>query len=497
MSTVRKVISNTGYLFLDSAVITILGYLFWVILGKMLVPESMGAYSTIMNISLLITSFTAAGFARTGIKLISEYSTKNQKKHVSGFIRWSFKWSTVLNVIVGVLLVVYMFFIPFFNYLTVPIVTGIILYIAVNIYYILTSNYLVGLQNIKLLFKTNLISYILKVILAIVFIYFGFDYYGALGAFLVSAVIAVLLRVKKIPFSPGKIDKDRLKKYWKSSTILDMSMLAMNSANVFILSLFTDFYSVGIFTFAFMFSAAIRMIPTAIATSILPTGSSQIALNKFHNLKMIISRAIKYSFVILLPIITFLYIFSEKLIILFSSTSYIESAFTMQILLLGAIFIGFSIIISFALYSIGNLKDSRNILLLGAVINILMTLWLAKEYSFIGAATSFSVSSFIMFLLSWYYLKNKLKINFPCGQFTKVFFSAVLCGLIVFFLFGYAPRTVYIPLFAIVYFGVYSIMIRMFSIFDKRDKEFVLELEDKVPKKLLKHFRKFIDFYFK
>jgi O-antigen/teichoic acid export membrane protein len=497
MSTTRKVISNTFYLFLDSAVVAGFGYLFWIILGKMLSPGELGSYSTIMNISLLITAFTAAGFARAGIKLISEYVAKNKKEYVSGFIWWATKMSTIVNFIVIFLLVGYILILPMVNYLNVYMVVGIILYIFFNTYYVLTSNYLVGLQKMKTLFNTNLVSYGVKVLSVIVFISLGWSYFGALGAFILSAIVAVVFRIKSIPFASGKIDFGRNIKYLKSAMVLDTSMVVLNSVNVFILSILTDMYSVGIFTFAFMFSAAIRLIPTAISTSIMSIGFSHFDIKK---IKLIVARAIKYSFIIILPIISFLFVFSEKIIIILSNTSYLESVVVMQILLFGSVFIGVSMIISFALYSIGKIKSSRNILFIGAVVNVLLTILMVKEYTFIGAAVSFTIASIIMSLLAFYYLKKHIKLKFQFREVFKISIASILPAIVVFFVsngnyIGFS-RAMFLPVYLIVYAIMYLLIIKLFSVMDLRDKEFILVVEDKVPKKMRKDFRKLLNFYF-
>ena len=86
MSDGKKMVSNVFYYFLDFATMTFFGYLFWIIMGKMLEPTQYGILWTALSIFQILSIVLTFGFYESLPKFISEFKIKKQMKKVKSLI---------------------------------------------------------------------------------------------------------------------------------------------------------------------------------------------------------------------------------------------------------------------------------------------------------------------------------------------------------------------------------------------------------------------------
>ena len=68
---VGKIVSNSIFLMISSLSATLFSFLFWLIIGKLLLPDDYGVISTTINLSVFLSVVTVFGFGFTLIKLPS------------------------------------------------------------------------------------------------------------------------------------------------------------------------------------------------------------------------------------------------------------------------------------------------------------------------------------------------------------------------------------------------------------------------------------------
>ena len=69
----KKVASNAMYYLLDFSIITIVGYILWIILAKFLVPEQYGIVFTVVSLFSVLSIITTFGMQESLPKLIPEF----------------------------------------------------------------------------------------------------------------------------------------------------------------------------------------------------------------------------------------------------------------------------------------------------------------------------------------------------------------------------------------------------------------------------------------
>lgn len=76
----KKMVSSLFYFFLDFTTITIFGYLFWIIMGKFLLPEQYGLLATIIALFTVFVNISTLGMQEALPKFIPEYLAKGENK---------------------------------------------------------------------------------------------------------------------------------------------------------------------------------------------------------------------------------------------------------------------------------------------------------------------------------------------------------------------------------------------------------------------------------
>jgi len=179
-------------MFLQWFFVALFGYVFWVVLGKMLSPAELGSYSTIINMALLVTGFSFLGLNSAMAKLLPEYQIKKQAKKLGATIRWVLKTIFIVNLLASSVIFIFADLIAGF-YLDALALRLISLTILVTSLFYMTSVLLYSLQQMKRLFLTDTSIAILKLVAAVILILAGFSYFGVLAGFLFSAFFVSML----------------------------------------------------------------------------------------------------------------------------------------------------------------------------------------------------------------------------------------------------------------------------------------------------------------
>jgi len=483
MGTISKAMSNTFYLFLDWLTQTALGYLFWIVLAKLLLPEQVGAFSTILNLALFIVGFSILGLSGAATKLLSEYQAKNQIKKIRTTTFYTLKISLVANLI----LILSIFFLsPYlaqFGYLSEIEIqsVGFVLFAIYLLY--LSGAYIYALQKMRKLFLTNTGFALSKLVITVFLIFLGFNYFGAIAGIIISALIFSITRLKWVPIGKGKTDKKRIWFYAIPGLIGGIGSILINQGNILALSILSDMSAVGIFTIAFMFSTPIRVIPQTIATALFPITSQQWALKEKMIMNKTVTQVLKYSYLFAIPIMFTFLIFAREVLILFTSHKYLEGILPIQILSIAYLFFGLSYILIGILYFTGKPNTNRNINLATGFANILLCILLIPFFGIIGAALAFLISSLIMFSSSFYYSYKHLRFSIAKKQHIKNIFASLLFVSIL-YLFRQIDTSIFtIIIAAITASVVYLLSLLYLRFFDEIDLKVLREFDTKTPNK--------------
>lgn len=426
--TAKSLMSNSFYLMVDWIAATVLSMVFWLIVGKTLDTSGYGIVATTVNISLIIAALGMVGIRDVVVNLISRYSKRRMKDKVNGVVKFSLKFVLVSSVVSAG--VVAIFSPQIASIINLPFET--VLLVPVMIFgwgmWLLTTGILQGVQNMKMVFTTNLIGQIVKVALPIAFFFTTLGTVGPVIAFVASLLIIAALRVPGIPFG-------------KSSPVNGRNIIIKLSLPVFISSVmwlvFTNLPNIilnsikspditGLFALALTLVTPIVFIPMTLNQALFPitSGLSETKNPKGRQSKLI-SMVIKFAAFTTLPLIALLLVFSREVILFFSQPQYISAAELLPIVAPAAILLGIGQILVSNIFAIGKPIVTRNITIAVTILFIAMSIPATFMFSHFGMAYSYLVSMLVLVVTSFMYLNRKIGLSIEWKSIGKIM-AAVL-----------------------------------------------------------------------
>jgi O-antigen/teichoic acid export membrane protein len=188
MKKIRVVLLNplfTGIFFVTfgNNLINFLNYLYHLLMGRLLGPESYGELATLISL-LGILSIVPFSF---GLVIIKFISSSKEDEEVSGLITWFNKRVTFLSILVFALILLSTPLISDFLKLKNPWYIPLIgLSFLFSLPSFLNKSILQGLLKFKEMVITQLGENILKLALGIIFVYTGIEVFGAMSGVVVA-----------------------------------------------------------------------------------------------------------------------------------------------------------------------------------------------------------------------------------------------------------------------------------------------------------------------
>ena len=409
-----KVASNTLYYFLDFATMVIGGYLLWIILGNMLVPEQYGIVFTIISIFSVLAIVTSFGTQESLPKLIPEF--KNQ--HAAGaMIKYAIRMVFIFSFIIS--LFIY-FFSPqisqyFYGSLQMAMPFQFLAYVLFfgSMFFVLKAG-LHGLQKFRDIFYGEFAGNVMKIIAAIVLVYSGFEAIGGIFAWVIWFIVSGFLffhAPRKIEKIECEFDKIRLFNYSLWSVLYLLSTIILLQGSIILLSIMTSLEASAFFGTAFVFGQFLLFIPFVLVGALMPTMSEQwgIDINKVREL---LHGAIKSIFLWVFPMFVVFSLQAEFLIDFIYNIQYIEAASIFPIYSFGTFLMGISMMLMIALYTGGHPKRRSLTFIIGALLNVGLAWFLISVYGLMGAAVAFLAAQIFIFLVTMFFVHDKVGLRF-------------------------------------------------------------------------------------
>ncbi len=484
MGKVSKIMSNSFYFLIDWIVMTLGGYLFWVIIGKLTSAGDVGLFSTIINLAILIVSFTSLGMNSVLPKLVPEYQVKKSEQKITGIIRWALKNTTVVNVLAAFLLVLAAPAIAATGYLSETSVLLVAVFLVViNTFYLLGSC-LYGLQSIKRIAITDTLFTLLKIFATLALIFAGYNYLGLVYGMMIAMIAASVFRIFYMPKGKGVVDTKEIWFYATPAIVSTFGTVFTNQGSVVALSFFRPMAEVGIFTIAFLFASILRMVPQIMSMAIFPIASQQWAGRERAGLKKLVTQTTRYSLLLALPIICTFIVFPRNVLVLLVSESYSGASVILPLLSIGYLLIGASSIFTNVLYSIGRVVENRNAILVGGFINLALSLLLIPDFGMLGASAAFLATGISMFALSVAWLRKYVKFDMALGDVAKMVFASLVFVACAIALSTLGKSLAWFIASLAIGIAAYAATLLLLRVFGKTDLRILGEIKGKAPKGL-------------
>lgn len=436
-----KLIGNSAFLLLDWFAITVLSLGYWLIIGKTLPPDIYGITATAINIMLIISGVTLLGLPTTLVKLTAEFKESNQNGKMRNLIRFSMKWGLTFSLATSLILIIgSQTFSPLLN---LPVEIIIISGVGIFLFslWTITNSILYGMQNMKRLMKTNFIGNIVKVITTLALIIFGFSFFGPLIGLIVSIFSVILLRIdilllarkNKESINAPRLDYKSIFKYSFSGLIAGVAMIGFANTPNIILNALTDPFTTGLFAITLTITSPIFSIPGVLNSALFPI-TSGLSTQKGGRIrqKNLINIVVRYTSLIIMPLVAIFVLFSGTIILFFSSGTFLNAVQLLPIVGSAAFFFGIGNILNTSIYAARKPVASRNIIILTMVIFLSLSIPLSFTMSAMGMAIAYFISVVIFCITSAAYLKKFMNFDINIKSIFKIFVATMIFSGIAF-----------------------------------------------------------------
>lgn len=439
MEVGKRLIGNSAFLFIDWLIITVLSLVFWIIVGKTLSKEEYGIVATATNIIIILSGISLLGVQTTLTKMIPEMKERNQPNKIGSLIRFATRLGLVMSVAIGSIVVASSGYLS--PVLKLPqdaiVMSGI--GIVVFSMWSLSTSILQGFQTMKKLMLTDLVGNTVKVVATLALSWVGFSYFGPIAAVIVAILVVTLMRIdifimgiRKRSERPG-IDKRAIWVYSLSAFTISIAVLGFANTPNIILNALTTPAVTGLFAVALTITSPILSIPSVMNIALFPI-TSGLSVSRKNNAvqKKLINMVLRLTAFITLPVIAMLLIFSDTVILFFSSPEFLGAMSILPVLGAASFIFGIGGILSTTLYAIGKPTTSRNITILTLTIFILTSVPLSMSMHAMGMAIAYLVSVTVFTAASLFYLRKCIGLRIDIGPLLKVMVASLIFSGILF-----------------------------------------------------------------
>jgi len=225
--------------------------------------------------------------------------------------------------------------------------------------------------------------------------------------------------------------------------------------------------AVGLYQIPFKIVMALQFLPAAFIASVYPAMSSYWKDNH-EQLLITFERSINYLIIIALPITVGVIVLADKIMLLFQSEhSYSEALLPVQMVMIALFFMFLATPVGALLNACDRQKKNTLNMLWTAIFSIILNIILIPQYGVLGASITLVLSSALLLLLGWRYVKGI--INYRPMKIIVVFcksaISAIIMTILVLILKPVLNIFIIVPIAGAIYF----LALFMFKGFQKDD----------------------------
>lgn len=282
---------DTKVMFFATIVSSVCALLYQLFMVRTLSPTDFGILNSLLSITIIV-SMPAGPLQAVVTKFISTFKAKNNFGKINRFLLLFFKRVFVFG------LVFFMVFLLFkdriASFLKIEdklliIMIGIIMMFSVVLPFNLGG--LQGLQKFKSLGAASIINALLRLLLGIMLVQFGFKVYGALGAIILASLLALIytfIPLKKYFLKYKMSENDKLDnvvdmhavyKYFLPTFIALSSFGLLTNTDIVLVKHFFSPVDAGNYSIAQMFGKIILFLPGAITMVMFPKLNETYARN--------------------------------------------------------------------------------------------------------------------------------------------------------------------------------------------------------------------------
>lgn len=431
--------------FIYNAILTMSGYIFplmvYPYVSRVLGVANIGACNFVDSIVEYFTILSMMGMNTIGIREIAK--CKNDQQKLDNVFSQLFSLNTLTTITAIIILIIATNIVPKFA----PYKD--LLYIGVGklfFNYMLINWFFQGLENFKYIAARTIFVKILFVISVFLFVKTETDvklyYFLVALTWAGNGIINFIYAKKYVSFNfTLKINKAIIGSFFILGVYWFMNSM-YTTLNVAFLGFATNDIEVGYYTTANKLLTVIMTMFTALTSVMVPRVSVALKSNENSEAKALIRKAINALMLFAIPLIFFVFPFSQELIYLMSGKGYEGATTPLQIMTPLFFLVGYDqIIVLQTLLPMGKDKDILRNSILAASVGIISNIFLTLNFGKNGSAIVLILAELSVLLSSQFCVTKYLGLKIPFKLIIKhiIGFSPIIiiCYVIKYFINSY------------------------------------------------------------
>lgn len=431
--------------FIYNAILTMSGYIFplmvYPYVSRVLGVANIGACNFVDSIVEYFTILSMMGMNTIGIREIAK--CKNDQQKLDNVFSQLFSLNTLTTITAIIILIIATNIVPKFA----PYKD--LLYIGVGklfFNYMLINWFFQGLENFKYIAARTIFVKILFVISVFLFVKTETDvklyYFLVALTWAGNGIINFIYAKKYVSFNfTLKINKAIIGSFFTLGVYWFMNSM-YTTLNVAFLGFATNDIEVGYYTTANKLLTVIMTMFTALTSVMVPRVSVALKSNDNSEAKALIRKAINVLMLFAIPLIFFVFPFSQELIYLMSGKGYEGATTPLQIMTPLFFLVGYDqIIVLQTLLPMGKDKDILRNSILAASVGIISNIFLTLNFGKNGSAIVLILAELSVLLSSQFCVTKYLGLKIPFKLIIKhiIGFSPIIiiCYVIKYFINSY------------------------------------------------------------
>jgi len=486
----KRLLKGSTFLILMSLLGAFIGYFTRIILARNLTPAEYGLFYSVFAFISFFLFFRDLGLNQALVKYIPEFLVKKKYNDIKTAITSVFVWQLISSALFSILLFMFSDSLAqhyFKDSAASFIIKIFILYIIFSMIFLLLQSIFQGFQRMVLFSFIEPLRVIVMFILILILFKLGSRLFAPVYAFTLSWILMSLLL---FPFflKLFNIFKYRIIHFAEVTRtmfafglpVLLTSVGARVIARIdtIMLTYFTTLEEVGIYNVVLPSALLFLFFADSISAVALPIISELWTKNDIQKLRDWLTVIYKYSFVFIIPFLFSLFVFPELFINVFFGKDYVGGAMTLQILLIGTLFLSITRLTTTTLVGIGKPALVTKLFVIAAIMNIILNLLFIPSFGIEGAAFATMLSYFVMFLLATRQASKLIRVKVPFVLWIKTVVAASIFVSIVYavknllFLNEWAELVISLGIAG----AVYTLLIYFLNIIDIQELKWYLKL---------------------
>ncbi|MHA2053467.1 MAG: oligosaccharide flippase family protein [Candidatus Hodarchaeales archaeon] len=444
-----KVSARGGFHLLWGLVLsTVISSVGTIIVANLLIPDEMGLYYIALTAPVLIQNFRDWGVGAAMIKYSAQYNSENQVAKVKSIIFSGFVFQTVL----GLFLNLFTFSIAGILATSAFQRPGIESLIQVSSFILLAGAFssasqavFVGLEKMAYNSITMVVQSIIKTVLMVFLVVYGFGALGAVMGNIISLMIAGLtglmlmwLVYKNFPQTDqGSMDVfENVKVMLRYGVPLSIGTIVSGFLLQFyniILAIYVSDALIGNYSIATTFVILITFFATPVTTMLLPAFSKIDAKKDKKTLRSVFEFSVKYGSLFVVPVATLVMALSEPAVFALFGDKYESTPLFLFLLAIVYLYTAFGrLSVNNFLNGQGETRFTMKLILLTAGIGFPLSYVLISQYGVIGLIITTLTAGIPSLIISrvWIWKNYDLTIDWIFS--VKILFSSAIPAILAY-----------------------------------------------------------------